>query len=63
MDPFRICLALGPIAVYLLLLGGINLHRRPLVVSARAIWPHWGWRLSGAVIVGPLELFMPVAGD
>lgn len=61
MDPFRICLALGPIAVYLLLLGGINLHRRPLVVSGARDMAALGLALSGAVIVGPLELFMPVA--
>ena len=33
MDPFRLCLALGPAAIYFLLLGTINLSRRPLLVS------------------------------
>ena len=33
MDPFRLCLALGPVAVHLLLLGAVNVSRRPLLVS------------------------------
>jgi len=61
MDPFRLCLALGPIAVYLLLLGGINLHRRPLVVSGARDTAALGLAVAGVGIVGPLELVMPVA--
>jgi len=33
MDTFSACLAFGPIAVYLIALGAINLSGRPLVVS------------------------------
>ena len=33
MDTFSACLAFGPLAIYLLLLGMINLQRRPLVIS------------------------------
>ena len=33
IDPFRLCLALGPVAVYLLLLGMLNSFRRPFLVS------------------------------
>ena len=44
MDPFRVCLALGPVAIYLLLLGAINLSRRPLLVSgACAMRRPWRW--------------------
>ena len=33
MDPFRLCVALGPVAIYLLLVGTLNLFRRPFLVS------------------------------
>ena len=59
MDPFRLCLALGPVAIYLLLLGLVNLGRRPLVVSGVRDATALGLALAGLVIVGPLELFFP----
>ena len=33
MDTFSACLAFGPLAIYLVLLGFVNLSRRPLVIS------------------------------
>ena len=33
MDPFRLCLALGPLTAYLLLLSALNFSRRPRIVS------------------------------
>ena len=33
MDPFRLCVALGPVAVYVLLLGALNLSRRAFLVT------------------------------
>ncbi len=61
MDPFRLCLALGPAAVYLLLLGAVNLSRRPLLVSGARDAAALGLAVSGFVIVGPIELFFPDA--
>lgn len=61
MDPFRLCLTLGPVAVYLLFLGAINLSPRPLVVSAMRDMAALGLALSGFVIVGPVELLFPEA--
>ena len=61
MEPFRLCLALGPVAVYLLLIGGINLSRRPLVVGGPRDAAALGLAVSGLVIVGPIELFFPEA--
>lgn len=61
MDPLRLCLALGPVAVYLLLLGAINLSRRPFLVSGTRDAAALGLALSGFVIVGPIELFFPDA--
>jgi len=61
IDPFRLCLALGPVAVYVLLLGALNLSRRPFVVSGTRDAAALGLALSGLTVVGPLELFLPEA--
>jgi hypothetical protein len=60
MDPFRLCLALGPLAAYFLLLGIVNLLRRPLVISGAKDTAALGLAVAGFVILGPLELFTPV---
>jgi len=59
MDPFRLCLALGPVAIYLLLLGAINLSRRPFLVTGGRDGAALGLAASGFVLVGPVELFFP----
>lgn len=59
MDPFRLCVALGPVAMYLLLLGAVNLSRRPLLVSGGRDAASLALAISGLVIVGPMELFFP----
>jgi hypothetical protein len=59
MEPFHQCLALGPIAIYLVLLGAINLARRPLIVSGGRDAAALGLAVSGLVFVGPLALFFP----
>ena len=59
MDPFRLCLAFGPLAVYLLVVGTINLSRRPLVVSGARETIALGLAVSGLLFVGPVELFLP----
>jgi len=61
MDPFRLCLALGPAAVYVLLLGAINLSRRPFLVTGTRDAAALGLAIAGFVIVGPMELFFPNA--
>ena len=59
MDTFSACLAFGPPAVYLLILGAINLARRPLVTSGTRETLSLGLALVGLAIVGPMQLFMP----
>jgi hypothetical protein len=59
MAPFHQCLAFGPLAVYLLLLGAINLARRPLLVPGTRDAAALGLALSGLMIVGPLALLFP----
>ncbi len=61
MDALHACLALGPLAVYLLLIGAINLSRRPFLVSGTRDAAALGLALSGFVIVGPIELSLPDA--
>jgi hypothetical protein len=62
-EPFRICLALGPVAIYLLLFGTINLARRPFVVSAARDLAALALAAVGLVAVGPMELFFPLAAS
>jgi hypothetical protein len=59
MDSFRLLLALGPLAVYLLLLGLVNLLPRPYLTTGGRDTAALGVALSGFVLIGPLELFMP----
>ena len=48
-------------AIYLLLLGMINLSRRPLLVSGGRDAAALALAITGMVIVGPFELFLPQA--
>ncbi|MGA2034253.1 MAG: hypothetical protein ABSG68_18565 [Thermoguttaceae bacterium] len=61
LDPFRLSLAFGPVAVYLVLLGAMNLARRPFLVSGMRDVTALGLAISGFVIVGPITLFFPEA--
>jgi uncharacterized membrane protein len=61
MDALHACLALGPPAVYLLLIGLVNLSRRPFLVSGARDAAALGLALSGFVMVGPIELCLPDA--
>lgn len=59
IDPFRLALALGPLAIYLVLLGAVNLSRRALVLNGLRDTAALGLALSGLLAIGPLELLMP----
>jgi hypothetical protein len=61
IDPFRLSIAVVPLAAYLLLLGLVNLRRRPFLTSGGADLAALGVALSGLAFVGPLELFRPEA--
>ena len=61
MDPFRLCLGLGPVAVYLCLLGTISLSRRAVLVSGVRDAATLALAVSGLVVIGPMELFFPFA--
>ena len=61
MDPLHLCIALGPLAAYLLMIGMINLSRRPFLTSGARDLAALGVAISGFVIAGPMELFLPEA--
>lgn len=61
IDPLHFCVALVPLAIYLFLIGAINLATRPRVVSGALDTFALGLALAGFVLVGPLELFVPAA--
>ncbi|HUE74489.1 MAG TPA: hypothetical protein VMP01_26635 [Pirellulaceae bacterium] len=58
-DPLHQCIAFGPLVVYLLILGTINLGRRPLVTTGARDTAALGIAISGFVAAGPMELFLP----
>jgi len=59
IDPLHLCIALGPLAAYLLLLGGINLSSRPFLTDGARDTAALGIGVLGFAIVGPMELFLP----
>jgi hypothetical protein len=58
IDPLHLTIALGPLATYLLVLGGVHLSRRPLVTSGARDGASLALAVTGLVIVGPMELFL-----
>ena len=61
MDKLHVGIALGPLAVYVLLLGIINLRRRPLLTTGGRDLLALGIAVSGLLVAGPIELLMPEA--
>ena len=61
VDPFRLSIALVPLAAYLLLMALVNLRRRPFLTSGGSDLAALGVALSGLAFVGPLDLFRPEA--
>jgi hypothetical protein len=61
MDPLRLCLMIGPLGVYLMVLGAINLRRRPLMVTGGRDLAALALALIGLANLGPCALFLPEA--
>jgi hypothetical protein len=61
MDAIHLSLALGPVCVYLFLIGSLNLSRFPFVTSGTRDLLALALAISGFVAVGPIKLFMPEA--
>ncbi len=61
IDSLHVVIALTPLALYFLLLGLMNLSRRPKLLTGARDTAVLGLALSGLVAAGPMELFMPEA--
>jgi hypothetical protein len=59
MDPLHAMIAIGPVAIYFLVLGLMNLDTRPTVVNGMSDTAALGVAIAGLVMAGPMELFMP----
>lgn len=59
VDPLRLAIALVPVAAYVLVLGLLNLRRRPFLTSGGCDLTALGIALSGLMLVGPMELLRP----
>ena len=60
MDPLHTCIALGPLAMYLLVLGAINLSSRPFLTTGTRDAAALSIAIAGFMVIGPMELFVPV---
>lgn len=61
IDPLHFCIALAPLATYLSVVGVVNLSTRPRAVGGATDSFCLGLGLSGFVLVGPMQLFLPSA--
>lgn len=59
MEPFRLCVALAPLATYMVAIALTNFMRRPVVVSGARDLAALGLGVSGLLLVGPFELLLP----
>lgn len=59
MDPLHFCIATIPVAAYLLLIGWVNLSRRPLITTGVRDLAALALAVTGFIVVGPMELFLP----
>lgn len=60
MDTFSICVALGPLSIYLILIGMLNLSRRSFLVNGMRDTAAMCAACSGLIFVGPVRLFYPM---
>ncbi|MBN1852485.1 MAG: hypothetical protein JW829_07160 [Pirellulales bacterium] len=60
-DPFRLAIALVPLAAYFAVIGLVNLRRRPFLTNGACDLAVLGVALTGVMVIGPMELFMPEA--
>lgn len=60
-DVLQLAVALAPLALYVLLVGVVNLIGRPFVVTGVRDVAALAIAISGLAVVGPMELFFPEA--
>jgi hypothetical protein len=61
LDPLHFTIAVAPLAVYLLLVGCINLFSAPFMTTGARDFSALAIALCGFIMVGPMELFHPEA--
>jgi hypothetical protein len=61
MDPLHLAIAFLPLALYLLVLGAIHLRGSPKVWSGGFDTGALGAAVSGLIVAGPMDLFLPSA--
>jgi len=59
MYPLHFCIAVIPLAVYLLLLGILNLRSRPFVTTGARDTGAVAIAIVGLMLIGPMKLFFP----
>ena len=59
MDPLHLCVALTPLSLYLLFAAWVNLRTRPFMLGGLVDSLLLALGISGLVVAGPLELFLP----
>lgn len=60
MDVLHLLIAFAPLAVYLLVMGMLNLSSRPFLMTGGRDLAALGVAISGFVVAGPMELFLPL---
>ncbi|MEZ6091395.1 MAG: hypothetical protein R3C05_25925 [Pirellulaceae bacterium] len=58
-DPFSVALSLGPLSVYLIVIGLMQSGRKPVVTTGAQDTAALGIGVSGFLMIGPLVLFFP----
>ena len=61
MDPLHFCISIVPVAMYLLLIGWLNVSKQPLLTTGARDVAALAIAVSGFIIAGPMELFLPEA--
>jgi hypothetical protein len=61
IDALHLSIALGPLAVYFLLLAFVNLSNRPFLTTGARDTAALGMAIVGFIVAGPMELFLPAA--
>ena len=59
MDPLHFCIAVVPLAVYLLMIGYLNFGGKPFVTTGARDAAALGIGLVGLIVSGPMLLFFP----
>ena len=63
IDALHLCIALGPLAVYFLVMAYVNLASRPFLTTGARDFAALGMAIAGFIMAGPMELFLPEAAS